>query len=144
MRSFVWMSRYYTAMVPGLIIYPIRCSQDILEHHFRNLRGSCGDNKNPSVSECQQGARNGTVVRLYRDKKSNSGAAPIDLAAVMYKRPDEARKKRARISEKPPAAAPGIQTRDDDDDNNDDPFPMDFSLFELESVEDDIATSVHS
>lgn len=121
-RGFIWAAKYYLAKYPGKVFLPGRCSQDVCEHHFRNVRGASGDKKNPSIQDCRRAARTATVIRLYRDKKSNSGGAPVDLRAVLLKRDDAARKKRPRRPRAEPAApsdaphAPAAEAVEDDDD----------------------------
>ena len=79
-HGFVGMCRYYLAHGAagfGKCINPKQCNQDLLEHHFRNVRNASGDALHPKVAECARAARTGTVIRLSCDKKSNSGSAPV-------------------------------------------------------------------
>lgn len=81
----------------GKHLCPQHCNQDLLQHHFRNVRGANGDARNPPVAACASAARHGTVVRLARDKKSNSGSAPLALADVtqpLFRRGQSSSKRR--------------------------------------------------
>jgi hypothetical protein len=81
-RGFVGMCRSYTApRMPwdGVPIWPAFFNQDTLEHHFANLRRAEGDGRNPNLAAAIRGAWSGTTIRLFRDTKSNSGGAPIEL-----------------------------------------------------------------
>lgn len=51
-----------------------RVNDDIIEHHFHNLRAAGRDNDNPDVRLCCQAVRHSTVVRLTRESGGNSEA----------------------------------------------------------------------
>jgi hypothetical protein len=85
-HGFVAMCRFYLRS-PSEFFCPQHFNQDVVEHHFRNIRGANGDSKHPTAAVAANSAQNGTVIRLNFDKKSNSGSAPIlDMEQRMLRR----------------------------------------------------------
>ena len=78
--GFVGMCQWYLA--PGRhghghCVDQKRVSQDILEHHFRNIRGSGRDNTTPTVRACAAATRHSSIIRLLRGSKGNGRNAPL-------------------------------------------------------------------
>jgi len=76
--GFVGMCKYYLAsgrVGEGKSVPTKRCLQDLLEHHFRNVRGAGRDNTNPTVLDCRRASRCSTIVRILRGGNSSSAPA---------------------------------------------------------------------
>ena len=54
---------------------------DAIEHHFRNVRGSTGENTTPTIKECCAATRHATIIRLVGDKAGFSGGSPVGADA---------------------------------------------------------------
>ena len=83
-------------------------SQDILEHHFANVRRYAGDG-DPSYSEFLNASYNAGVFRVVKDAtgKSNSGNAPVAESQPLPARHDMRRVRRVQQKERE-AASTGL------------------------------------
>jgi len=75
--AFTAMCRHYIGIYPDVTIPQWRVNDDVIEHHFRNIRGSAGDNTTPTIKECCTATRHASIIRLVGDTAGNSGGAPI-------------------------------------------------------------------
>ena len=67
------------------MIWPQFFNQDLLEHHFRNIRGASGDQKNPTAAQCEHAAMNSTVIRLTRNSKGKGNNDSAELQGTTQK-----------------------------------------------------------
>lgn len=109
-HGFVSFVKYYTSEgMPGegRPVYPQYFNQDMLEHHFRNIRGANGDQRHPTAAAAANAAQNGVMIRFHRDGKSNSGHAPVfDIDQPLIKREGGVRGTRQVRPKVAAAAAP--------------------------------------
>ena len=116
-HGFVSFVKYYTSQgMPGegRPVYPQYFNQDMLEHHFRNIRGANGDQRHPTAAAAANAAQIGVMIRFHRDGKSNSGSAPVfDIDQPLIKREGGGRGTR-EVRLKVAAAPPAVPAADDD------------------------------
>ena len=70
------MCRFYLGKFPDAKIPQWRVNDDILEHHFGNIRGYGRGDTHPMIGACCAATRRATIFRILGPKRGNSGAAP--------------------------------------------------------------------